>query len=157
MPSVNGISDLYCARYNGQWASEIRVDLDPNDGHRTGWDSSQTYGTNMYYPNETQWNGGYAGNRKIWDNDEAMFYASRGPQFGTAGGNYDTGSYPFYRYWDGSFYIKHSGWSNRNGQALGLPLPTYTLSMSGNNGWRSSGGSEAGSAVVNKDLSWTHT
>lgn len=155
MPSVQRY-DLICARYNGQWASEMRVDLDPNDGHKTGWDSSATYGTNMYYPNETAWHGGYAGNRKIWDNDEAMFYASRGPQFGTASGNYDTGSYPFYRYWNDTHYIKHSGWSNVNAQALGLPLPTYTLSMSGNDGWRSSGGSEPGSAVVNKNLSWTH-
>ena len=159
MPSVQRY-DLYCARYNGQWASEIRVDLDPNDGHKTGWDSSQTYGTSMYYPNETSYGGGSTGSRKIWDNDEAYFYSGRGPGFGPASGTYDAGSFPFNRNWgnDGdSYYIKHAGWSNRDGGALGLPLPTYTLSMSGGNGWRSSGGSEPGSAVVNKNLSWTHT
>lgn len=154
MPSAS-VYDIYCARYNGQWASKVRVDLDPNDGHKTGWDRSSA--SDNIFLNDTQYNGGYAGNRQIWDNNEAVFYALEGPRFGTASGSYDTGSYPFYRYWDGSFYIKHGGWSNRNGQALGLPLPTYTLSMSGNNGWRSSGGSEPGSAVVNKDLSWTHT
>ena len=156
MPSVQRY-DLYCARHNGQWASEIRVDLDPNDGHKTGWDSSQTSGTSMYYPNETEWNGGYAGNRKIWDNDEAMFYASQGPQFGSLAGVYDAGTYTFDRSWgdDGTaYFIRHSGWANRNGQALGLPLPTYTLSMSGNTGW----GNRSGSMVTNRDLSpYTHT
>ena len=164
MPSANLRDDLYCARYNGQWASEIRLDLDPNDGHSTGFDYStgmvgHLEGSSNYLYSATEWNGGHAGNRQIWNNDERVFYASNGPRFGSLSGVYDTGTYAFDRSWgdDGTTYlIRHSAWSNRNGQALALPLPTYTLSVSGNSGWRSSGGSEPGSAVVNKDLSWTH-
>lgn len=116
--------------FNGNYVSDVQLDLDPNDGHGVGWVSASTnLGANA------QLGSGSAGNKTIWTNSlVSKFYSYEKPYLKQSFGGQD---------WDetehiitrdgGSYYINLNSSANEY-QATNLnnsPIrPTYNLTGS---------------------------
>ena len=129
MVSVNRY-DIQHVIFNGNYVSDVQLDLDPNDGHGVGWQYQYSWSAGDAQPGDT-----IAGNKSIWSTYAVQkFYDNQKPYLTQSFGGQDWDEAPTVITRDGgSYYINLNSLASEYQATIlnNSPIrPTYNLTGS---------------------------